>query len=471
MGDTRRLVVGAAILRDGLLLAARRTAPPEAAGRWELPGGKVEPGESPDRALVREVQEELGCRVEVLDWLPERAPIGDRYQLGVAVCTLTNGEPRPSEHDLLRWLNPEQTADLDWLEPDRPFLPTLIERQLDGTPLDGGNVGDVVRIGGTVRRPTGPWTPAVHALLAHLAGTAGVPAVLGRDARGREIVEFLAGEVIDVDTELLALPRLRSLAAWARRLHRDVSGFRHDGPWRMPPQTHEPSQIGHNDLAPYNVAFDGDEVAGVFDWDFAGPTTPGLELAHLAWNAVPLFRPIPDDLAAQRLQALADGYGDLTAVEMLELVEERFRTNIRQLRAAIADGDASLAGLVAAGEPDRTESRLEALMQRLPAIRAHLIGETGPITGVRAIVFDADDATAMAGRLRQDGFSAEVLRERLSGEDDDEDHPWAVVSDAPDLVLELLVDEFDGWLDVPESTTAVAPPLDLPTAPKRIKRP
>lgn len=471
MGDTRRLVVGAAVLRDGCLLAARRTAPPEAAGRWELPGGKVEPGESPDRALVREIHEELDCRVEVTHWLPERAPIGDRHELGVAVCTLVDGEPRPSEHDLLRWLTPEQTPALDWLEPDRPFLPALIERQLDGSPLDGGNVGDVVRIGDTVRRPIGHWTPAVHALLAHLAGTPGVPAVLGRDARGREIVEFLPGEVIDVDTELLALPRLRSLAGWARRFHRDVAGFRHDGPWRMPSQAREASLIGHNDLAPYNVAFAGDEVAGVFDWDFAGPTTPGLELAHLAWNAVPLFRPIPDDLAAQRLQALADGYGDVTALEVLGLVGERFRTNVRQLRAAMADGDTSLDGLAAAGEPDWTEARLDALVRRLPAIRAHLIGETGPMTGIHAILFDADDAAAMAARLRRDGFSAEVVRERLSGEDDDEDHPWAVLSDAPDLVLELLVDEFDGWLDVPESTTAVAPPLDLPTAPKRIKRP
>ena len=58
-------VVGAAIVRDGRVLAARRTAPPEAAGRWELPGGKVESGETPDAALVREVAEELGCTVAV----------------------------------------------------------------------------------------------------------------------------------------------------------------------------------------------------------------------------------------------------------------------------------------------------------------------------------------------------------------------------------------------------------------------
>jgi hypothetical protein len=72
----------------------------------------------------------------------------------------------------------------------------------------------------------------------------------------------------------------------------------------------------------------------------------------------------------------------------------------------------------------------------------------------------------------RDGFEAELDRERLAGEDDDEDHPWAVVTDAPQLMLELLVDAHDGWLDVDEpAPTVVLPPLDLPAAPKRIKRP
>ena len=58
-------VVGAAILAGGRVLAARRTSPPEAAGRWEFPGGKVEPGETAEAALCREVAEELGCRIAV----------------------------------------------------------------------------------------------------------------------------------------------------------------------------------------------------------------------------------------------------------------------------------------------------------------------------------------------------------------------------------------------------------------------
>lgn len=120
------LVVGAAIVRNGALLAARRTAPPDAAGRWELPGGKVEVGEHPDDALVREVEEELGCSVAVETWLDGEAPIGPTHVLRAAVCRLVEGDPRPgADHDQVRWLGPGELDDVDWLEPDRPFLPAL----------------------------------------------------------------------------------------------------------------------------------------------------------------------------------------------------------------------------------------------------------------------------------------------------------------------------------------------------------
>lgn len=118
-------MVGAAIVRDGRVLAARRTFPAEAAGRWEFPGGKVEPGETPDDALIREVAEELGCTIEVTSWLPKQVPIGDRHVLSVALARLVDGEPQPHEHDEVRWLGADELETVDWLEPDRPFLVAL----------------------------------------------------------------------------------------------------------------------------------------------------------------------------------------------------------------------------------------------------------------------------------------------------------------------------------------------------------
>jgi 8-oxo-dGTP diphosphatase len=121
----RQVVVGAAIVRDGRVLAARRTAPASAAGRWEFPGGKVEPGETEAESLVREVAEELDVRVTVLEWLGGEQPIGERYVLRVAVVGLDDGEPSPTEHDLVRWLGPDELDDVDWLDADRPFLAEL----------------------------------------------------------------------------------------------------------------------------------------------------------------------------------------------------------------------------------------------------------------------------------------------------------------------------------------------------------
>ena len=131
MAESLRRVVGAAILRRGQVLAARRTTPPAAAGRWEFPGGKIEPGESPDQALAREIHEELGCIVSVGDWLPGEVVINDTHLLTVAFATLLGeAEPHPHEHDQLRWLGVDELEDVDWLEPDRPFLDDVRRRMM-----------------------------------------------------------------------------------------------------------------------------------------------------------------------------------------------------------------------------------------------------------------------------------------------------------------------------------------------------
>ncbi|MBZ5735096.1 NUDIX domain-containing protein [Nocardioides sp. TRM66260-LWL] len=226
------MVVGAALLRGGRVLAARRVGPPALAGRWELPGGKVEPGEEPAAALRRELREELGVDVEVEGWLATRVDLGAGRTLRVGVVRARgSAEPEADgvSHDALRWLGPDELSGPDapaWLESDTAFLP-----------------------------------------------------------------------------ELLVLLRA--------------------------------------------------EAAG--------------------WR--------------------------------------------------------------------------------------------------RAVLFEDDDARGVAERLRADGYEALLERERLAGEDDDEDQPWAVVTDAPVLLLELLLDEVDGWLVDDAPAPAPRPALPLPDAPRRLKRP
>ncbi|MEV2213026.1 (deoxy)nucleoside triphosphate pyrophosphohydrolase [Streptomyces sp. NPDC050997] len=131
----RIVVVGAALLDGGRLLAARRSAPPELAGRWELPGGKVERGETPEAALVRELGEELGIAAAPLERVPGEWPLKAPYVLQVWTARLLpgSGGPQPlQDHDELRWLTPGELWDVDWLEQDVPAVHATV------TLLDSG---------------------------------------------------------------------------------------------------------------------------------------------------------------------------------------------------------------------------------------------------------------------------------------------------------------------------------------------
>lgn len=91
---------------------------------------------------------------------------------------------------------------------------------------------------------------------------------------------------------------------------------------------------------------------------------------------------------------------------------------------------------------------------------------------MRGFLHDREDAVSVAARLSADGFTAEVDRDRFAGEDDDEDHRWTVLSDAPQRVFEVLMKEYDGWADSASEAepTAVLPaPPELPVEPRRIK--
>lgn len=126
------IVVGAAVIRDGRVLAAQRAAPAATRGRWEFPGGKTEPGETPAEAVVRECREELDVIIGAGDPIGPDVPLpaiserlGRPTVLRLLRAELLAGEPRPLEHLALDWVDPTRLRELDWLPADRPFLESL----------------------------------------------------------------------------------------------------------------------------------------------------------------------------------------------------------------------------------------------------------------------------------------------------------------------------------------------------------
>lgn len=129
------LVVAAALV-DGFddprqLLAARRAVPASLAGRWEFPGGKVDPGESPEAALHRELREELGVRVDLGAELvgPDDGAwrLSHRYVMRLWLGQVASGVPEPlAEHDELRWLPSGQWLDVPWLDADVRIVEALV---------------------------------------------------------------------------------------------------------------------------------------------------------------------------------------------------------------------------------------------------------------------------------------------------------------------------------------------------------
>lgn len=152
-------------------------------------------------------------------------------------------------------------------------------------------MGDVVRKGDTVSRPSGEWTPAMHRLLHHLnaAGVPGIPKPMGINADRREVLSFVKGSVPTYPMPGWAWSQtaLESSAQLLRRVHDATAGADLQGPWRS--GIHEPVEvICHNDFATYNLVFEGERVVGVIDWDFASPGPRVWDLAYLAYRIVPL---------------------------------------------------------------------------------------------------------------------------------------------------------------------------------------
>ncbi|MEZ4233263.1 MAG: (deoxy)nucleoside triphosphate pyrophosphohydrolase [Polyangiaceae bacterium] len=117
---TRLHVVAAAIFTDQRVLAARRGAAMREALKWEFPGGKIEPGESAEAALARELREELDVQVLVGERLG--VSLTSSIELELYACRLHAGTPEPREHAELRWLTSGDLAVLDWAPADIPLL-------------------------------------------------------------------------------------------------------------------------------------------------------------------------------------------------------------------------------------------------------------------------------------------------------------------------------------------------------------
>lgn len=123
-------VVGAVILRDGLVLCAQRSMSSSLPGLWEFPGGKIEPGESAREALEREILEELEIDVtvgELVETTVHEYSFGE-VTLTTFYCELRSGVVTLTEHEAIEWLRPEALPALDWAPADVPAVRSIVER-------------------------------------------------------------------------------------------------------------------------------------------------------------------------------------------------------------------------------------------------------------------------------------------------------------------------------------------------------
>ncbi|MBG0818634.1 phosphotransferase enzyme family protein [Planomonospora sp. ID82291] len=254
----------------------------------------------------------------------------------------------------------------------------------DEEELTGGGVNRVVRIGGTVRRPTGPWTPAVHALLDHLAaaGFTGAPRGHGCDGEGREILDFLPGRVpaYPLPDYARADGALHAVGALLRDYHDATVGFTAPAGsvWYFPPRS--PAEvICHGDAAPYNCVFrDGRPVAFI-DFDTAHPGPRIWDVAYTAYRFVPLAAPRregipPVEEQARRLRLFADAYdlGDLDRDRLPDTARARLHHMVGHMHDRAAAGDAAFASHIARGDDALYRTDAEHIARHQAVLRAAL---------------------------------------------------------------------------------------------------
>ena len=120
-----QIVVAGALIVEGAVLVAQRVRPPELAGLWELPGGKVAPGEGDAAALARELHEDLGVVVGVGERLGVEVPLSSAMTLRAYRVTLRSGTVEPHDHRALRWVTAAELDGLAWVPADTAWLPDI----------------------------------------------------------------------------------------------------------------------------------------------------------------------------------------------------------------------------------------------------------------------------------------------------------------------------------------------------------
>ncbi|MFJ8582520.1 aminoglycoside phosphotransferase family protein [Micromonospora sp. NPDC093277] len=235
----------------------------------------------------------------------------------------------------------------------------LVERET----LTGGGVNEVVRIGDTVRRPTGPWSTRVHDLLRHLAaqGFQGAPRVRDTSEAGFEILDFLPGDVSNYPPTAAAasVEALRSAAALLRAYHDATVEYARRAPrdgWQVA-ATEPVEVICHGDYAPHNCVLSGDRVVGIIDFDHAQPGPRLWDVAYAAYRWVPMTAPGNTDglgtteEQAARLRVFCDCYGldDAGRAGLVDATVARLHALVDFMHAQAAAGNAAFAGHIADG--------------------------------------------------------------------------------------------------------------------------
>jgi hypothetical protein len=232
--------------------------------------------------------------------------------------------------------------------------------------LAGGNMTAVVRVGDTVRRAAGPWTPTIHAFMRHLraSGFDLVPEPLGIDEKGREIISFLPGETASYPLPDFAWSEatLAAVAKCLRTFHDASVGFvaPEDATWQWP--AHQPAEvICHNDFAPYNLMFEDGRLTGVIDLDLASPGPRVWDMAYTAYRFVPLTDPANPDAPfpgtheqTRRLGAFCAAYDDqrIRPSDVLDAAAAKLRELVAFIEREAAAGDPAQQAVLARGDVD-----------------------------------------------------------------------------------------------------------------------